>query len=72
MYFGIILVSMVVLSVSAKYFIDSVLEISSQLGITSTILTLSVVALGTSLPEVFASMSAIRNGNHGIAIGNVF
>ncbi len=71
-YVGIILVCMWVLAISAKYFIDSILEISTILGVTSSLLTLSVVALGTSLPEVLTSMAAIRKGNHGIAIGNVF
>lgn len=71
-YVWIILISMAILAVSAKFFIDSILNISTMLGITSSLLTLSVVALGTSLPEVLTSMSAIRKGNHGIAIGNVF
>lgn len=72
LYLGIIIVSMWVLALSAKYFIDSILEISTILGVTSSLLTLSVVALGTSLPEVLTSVAAIRKGNHGIAIGNVF
>ena len=72
LYSVIILLSMAILALSAKYFIDSVLEISTMLWITSSLLTLSIVALGTSLPEVLTSVAAIRRGNHGIAIGNVF
>jgi len=70
-YIFIILASMAVLSLSAKYLIDSVLNLSVLLGITSSILTITVVALGTSLPEVMTSIAAIKRGNHGIAIGNV-
>lgn len=71
-YLVVIIISMGILAVSAKFLIDSILNISEILGITSSLLTLSVVALWTSLPEVLTSMSAIRKGNHGIAIGNVF
>jgi cation:H+ antiporter len=65
-------ISIAMLSLSAKYLIESVLEISSLLGISSSILTITVVSLGTSLPEMITSLAAIKIGNHGIAIGNVF
>ncbi len=68
----IVIVSMVVLSFSAKYFIDSILNISTLLWVASSILTLSVVALGTSLPEVLTSMAAIKKWKHWIALWNVF
>ncbi len=71
-YGAIILVSMFVLAISAKYLIDSVLTISALLNIQSTLLTVTVVAFGTSLPEVLTSIAAIKRGNHAIAIGNVF
>lgn len=71
-YWLIILASMAVLAVSAKFFIDSILEISTALGIASSLLTLSVVAFWTSLPEVLTSMVAIKSGKHGIALWNVF
>ncbi|PIW36561.1 MAG: conjugal transfer protein TraR [Candidatus Kerfeldbacteria bacterium CG15_BIG_FIL_POST_REV_8_21_14_020_45_12] len=67
-----VLISMVAISASAKYLIDSVLTLSDLLGIQSSLLTITVVALGTSLPEVLTSLAAIKLGNHGIAIGNVF
>ncbi len=71
-YITIILISMVTLSISAKYLIDSILNLSDLLGIASSILTITVVAIGTSLPEVLTSIAAIKRGNHGIALGNVF
>ncbi len=71
-YISIIIVSMAALAFSAKYLIDSVLEISTLLWISSSVLTLSVVALGTSLPEVLTSVMAIKRGNPWIAFGNVF
>ena len=66
-----IVVSAIVLSISAKYLVTSVLTLSQLLGVSSSLLTITVVAFGTSLPEIITSVSAIRRGNHGIAIGNV-
>lgn len=71
-YIVIIVVSAAAVAFSAKYLIDSVLTLSELLGISSSILTITVVAIGTSLPEVLTSIAAIRRGNHAIAIGNVF
>lgn len=70
-YLGFIVLSGAAVAVSAKYLITSVLTLSALLGISSSLLTLIFVALGTSLPEVLTAVSAIRRGNHGIAIGNV-
>ena len=70
-YIVIIVASIAVLSVSAKYLIDSILTLSELLKISSSTLTITVVALGTSLPEILTSIAAIRRGNHGMAIGNV-
>ncbi|PCI21373.1 conjugal transfer protein TraR [Candidatus Wolfebacteria bacterium] len=71
-YIAIIVASMIAIAVGAKFLIDSVLTLSQLLGISSSLLTITVVAFGTSLPEVLTSISAIRLGNHGMAIGNVF
>ena len=71
-YIGLIIVSMGLVAVSSKYFIDSLLMLSELFGVSSALLTVSVVAIGTSLPEILTSIAAIRAGNHGMAIGNVF
>ena len=67
-----VVASVVGIFLGAKYFVDSVLTISTLLGWSSNMLTLSAVALGTSLPEVVTSVIAARRGEHGIAIGNAF
>ena len=51
--------------------IDSAVEIASQLGISEIVIGLSVVAIGTSLPELAGTVSAVRMGHKEIAIGNV-
>ncbi len=70
-YILIIIISGTILSFSAKYLIDSIIMLSKLLKISSSTLTITVVAFGTSLPEVLTSLSAIKRGNHGMAIGNV-
>lgn len=56
---------------SADYAIGAIQDISAVAGINTEFLALSLVAVGTSLPEVFVSLAAARKGKHGIAIGNV-
>jgi cation:H+ antiporter len=70
-YGSIVIGSIIVLSLSAKYLIDSILTLSELLKISSSTLTITVVAFGTSLPEILTSVAAIKRGNHGMAIGNV-
>lgn len=56
---------------SADFAIGAIQDISREAGINTEFLALSLVAVGTSLPEVFVSIAAARKGKHGIAIGNV-
>ncbi len=70
-YITIVIGSVLVLAFSAKYLIDSILTLSDLLKISSSTLTITVVAFGTSLPEILTSVAAIKRGNHGMAIGNV-
>lgn len=56
---------------SATYTVESIQHISELLGIGTGVIALSLVALGTSLPEVLVSVSAARKGNTEIAFGNV-
>lgn len=70
-YILVIIASMVVLTFAAKYLIESILTLSEMLRISSSVLTITVVALGTSLPEILTSIVAVRRGNHGMAVGNV-
>ena len=55
----------------AQLTINSAVDIASQLGVSEIIIGLSVVAIGTSLPELAGTVSAARLGHKEIAIGNV-
>ncbi len=55
----------------AKLLIDSTIFIAGSLGISEFIIAIIVIAIGTSLPEFATSITAVRKGLRGIAIGNI-
>jgi len=55
----------------ATYTIEGVIGISKDLAIDPDLVALTVVAIGTSLPELVVSITAGRKGKAGLAIGNV-
>ena len=57
--------------IGAQITINSAVEIASHLGVSEIVIGLSVVAIGTSLPELAGTVSAARMGHKEIAIGNV-
>lgn len=69
-YLLLIVGSGALVALTSKYLITSVLMLSEIAGISSSVLTVILVAFGTSLPEVVTSLAAVRRNNYGIAIGN--
>ena len=51
--------------------VDAATAIARIMGLSERFIGLTIVALGTSLPELFTSVSAARKGNADIAIGNI-
>ncbi|MDD3253501.1 MAG: calcium/sodium antiporter [Lachnospiraceae bacterium] len=51
--------------------VESASEIALSFGLSQTLVGLTVVALGTSLPELVTSIVAARRGENGLALGNV-
>lgn len=66
-----LIAGLILLLVSSRILVWGAVEIASILGVSDLIIGLTVVALGTSLPELAASIIAARKGEHDIAIGNV-
>lgn len=66
-----IVLGIAALKYGAQFLVDGSVEVAHSLGVTDRIIGLTVVAVGTSLPELFASVIAARKGNVDLAIGNV-
>jgi len=62
---------LVLLVVSSRVLVYGAVEIASGLGVSDLIIGLTIVALGTSLPELASSVAAARKGEHDMAIGNI-
>lgn len=59
------------LVLGARWLVTSAVSVARWLGVSELIIGLTVVALGTSLPEVAASIAAALKGERDIAVGNV-
>ena len=69
--FGILLIGFVALIKGADFFVDGSAALAKSFGIPSVIIGLTIVALGTSAPELAVSTSAALQGSNEIALSNV-
>lgn len=70
-YLGIFIGSMYLLLKSSDWFVDAAEEIGLSLGISPFIIGVTIVAFGTSLPELASSIAAVFANDSEIVIGNV-
>lgn len=68
---GRIVIGLAGLVVGSDCFVSSATEVAGMLGISEAVIGLTIVAGGTSLPELATSVVAARKGQSSIAIGNV-
>ena len=66
-----ILVGMVGLKYGAEFLVNGSVELATKWGVSERIISLTVVSIGTSLPELFASLIAALRGQRDMALGNV-
>jgi cation:H+ antiporter len=66
-----ILAGLVLLVLGAHWLVASAVEIARSMGVSELVISLTIVAAGTSLPEVAASIVATLRGEREIAVGNV-
>ena len=67
----ILLVGFLFLVKGADWFVEGAAGIAKKLGIPQLIIGLTIVAMGTSMPEAAVSITAALNNNAGITIGNI-
>jgi cation:H+ antiporter len=65
------IVGLALLIVGARWFVDGATELARAFGISELVIGLTIVAAGTSLPEVATSLIAAIRGERDIAVGNV-
>ena len=66
-----ILLGLAGLVFGSNLFVDSASSVAAELGVSESVIGLTIVAGGTSLPELATSVVAARKGQSAIAIGNV-
>ena len=66
-----LIVGFVLLVKGADFFVDGASSIAAKLKVPSLIIGLTVVSMGTSMPEAAVSVSASLSGNNSISLGNV-
>ena len=66
-----ILAGLICIVLGSDFVVDGATEIAKVIGISDRIIGLTIVAFGTSLPELVTSIAAARRGNADIAIGNI-
>lgn len=65
------LVGLVVLIISSRLLVWGAVQIAQAFGVSDLVIGLTVVAVGTSLPELASSISALRKNEHDLVLGNV-
>jgi len=66
-----LVIGIIALIGSAKILVWGAVEVATALGVSELVIGLTIVAIGTSLPELAASVASALKGHHDIAIGNV-
>ncbi|MEC7526013.1 MAG: calcium/sodium antiporter [Myxococcota bacterium] len=66
-----VVVGLALLLGSSRLLVWGAVQLAEQLAVPELVIGLSVVAIGTSLPELAASVMAARRGEHDLAVGNV-
>ena len=68
---GLTIIGIVGIVLGSNFVVDSASYIADVLGVSERMIGLTIVALGTSLPELVTSVIATKKGEYDIAIGNV-
>lgn len=68
---GWLLLGLVLLPVSSQTLVWGASNIALSLGVSELVIGLTIVAVGTSLPELATALSALKKGEHDLVLGNV-
>lgn len=65
------LIGLVVVIFGARFLVSGAVSLAQAAGISETVIGLTIVAIGTSMPELVTSLIAVRRGQGDVALGNV-
>ena len=68
---GLVLAGLGLLVLGSRWLVNGAVQIATELGVTQLVIGLTIIAAGTSLPEVATSILASIRGERDIAVGNV-
>lgn len=68
---ALFVIGLIMMVIGSKLLVDNGVKLASCIGIPQGVISLTVIALGTSLPELVSSLTAIRKKHHGISVGNI-
>ena len=66
-----LIVSALVIAVGADLLVDNAIIIAEMLNVPQTIISLTIVALGTSLPELVTAITSLMKGHGALSLGNI-
>ena len=66
-----IVIGLLFLIISSKILVWGAIEIAHSFGVSDLVIGLTIVSIGTSLPELAASVAAVRKNEHDMALGNI-
>ncbi|HET20288.1 MAG TPA: calcium/sodium antiporter, partial [Chromatiales bacterium] len=66
-----LVLGLILLIISSRILVWGAVDLASGLGISDLVIGLTIVAVGTSLPELASSIIAVRKGEHDLALGNI-
>lgn len=66
-----LVLGLILLMLSSRVLVWGAVDIATSLGVSDLIIGLTIVAIGTSLPELASAFASIRKGEHDLALGNV-
>jgi len=66
-----IVLGMILLPVSSHFLVEGASDIARYFGLSELVIGLTIIAIGTSLPELAACIASIKNNEHDLALGNI-
>ncbi|NRA54562.1 MAG: calcium/sodium antiporter [Gammaproteobacteria bacterium] len=66
-----VVIGMILLPLSSHILVDGAVDIARFFGISELVIGLTIIAIGTSLPELAACIASIKNNEHDLALGNI-